>query len=953
MCWSFGALALAGEERYDYDALGRLVRVIDEQGRVTQYVYDAAGNILQVIVSGAGSAQPPAVTASTPASIRRGETKTVQITGVRLANAHVSTPDPGLDISGLQVSATQIAFSLTATAAALLGAQTISISSAAGATSVQIIVNPVLPRLGMSPLPIAVPPTGTGRNFFVTLSSADNIEHVVSLQSSNPSRMTVTPSITFAPGQTERIVTVTGVTAGNAAINLSSPLLAPTSVPVFVTAEFSGITTSFAPLLQVIKQEAPGSTSTAFGPFASPLVGVAKGAYMDGVAPSRFGVGTGPSNLVISGNDLGGVSGVSITPSAGLTLGAISVAPDGRSVTVPVTVAADAATTPRKVTLAGAAAPYFVARPGADQILVTLPPPQIDSIDPIFAITGSSATTLVVRGRNLQSPERVGVIPAGGVTFSSTPVASADGTSLTVQLSVSLLAVPGPRVLTVTTVGGTSDITASAANTLAIVNEAVAVNTPITAAQVGVVKQEAAPVQTLSAYASILGVVVPPAATAISPAVGIVGEIVNLTVSGFGLNNVTALQLSPANGVTVGALSPAPDGLSLSAQLSIAPTASQELREVRLFAGAAPVAFTNAAAALFRVSAPQAVFDSIAPIVLQVGAAPVTLTINGRNFQNASQVRLDPSAGITVTNLAVNGVGTQATVSISAAAGAATGPRALVLTTPAGDSSIALAAQNTLTLVNSIQYNVTPVDAQPLGVVLESNAPPAMLSVGPFVAPAVGVVLETAPPAPVQEAVRATIVGVAVGPFASAVQAPPLTPTSTGTLEIFGAGLADVTAVQIVPATGVAVGALTIAPDGTRVSAPLTLSGAPAGLRGVRVLRGAARVEFMPAGMNTFRIGTGVPAIESITPILESRGHTFTLLVRGQNLQDAIEVRADPAAGLTFDSVLVPNAAGTELAVRISIAPDAPLGARVIRVLTPGGASTGAAVPANTFTVLE
>ena len=69
----------AGEERYDYDALGRLVRVIDEQGRVMQYVYDAAGNILQVITG--GTAQPPAVTSINPTSIVRGETKQVSITG--------------------------------------------------------------------------------------------------------------------------------------------------------------------------------------------------------------------------------------------------------------------------------------------------------------------------------------------------------------------------------------------------------------------------------------------------------------------------------------------------------------------------------------------------------------------------------------------------------------------------------------------------------------------------------------------------------------------------------------------------------------------------------------------------------------------------------------------------------------------------------------------------------
>jgi len=947
--------ATAGEERYDYDALGRLVRVIDEQGRVTEYVYDAAGNILQVIVSGPGSSQPPVVTGVSETFIRRGESKSVQITGTGLTGAHVATPDSALDISGLQVTATQISFTLTAGAAAALGAHAISIGNAGGATSVQLAVNPVLPKLNMSPLPIAVPPTGSGRSFFATLSSADNIDHVVSLASSDPSRVTVSPaSVTFTAGETEKLVTVTGLTAGNAAINLTSPLLASNSVPVFVTAEFTGITTSFALPLQVIKQEAPGSVSTTFGPFASPLVGVAKGAYIEGVAPSRFGVGTGPTPLVISGNELGGVTGVAITPSTGLTLGAVSVAPDGRSVSVPVTVAANAPATVRRITLAGSSQPYLAARPGADQILVTLAPPEIDSIDPIFATPGTTAAALTIRGRNLQAPEAVTFSPGSGISVSATPVASADGTSLTVAYSVVPLAAAGTHVVRVHTMGGISDGTPSAANTFSVVNEVQATYAPIAATLLGVVKEDPAPPPEMrSAFAPIVGVVVPPAATGISPAVGIIGTSVDLTISGAGLSGVTAVQMLPADGVTLGTPSVNPDGSSVNLQVSIALGAPQSLREVRLFAGATQVLFTSAAASLFRVSAPLPELDSISPIVLQVGAAPVTLTITGRNFQNATLVRVEPAAGITVSPPTVNGAGTQASVTIGAAAGAATGPRTVILATPAGESPGTQTPASTLTLVNTIQGSITPVSAAALGVVLESAAPPATLAIGPVAAPDVGIVLETAPAAPPQETVRAMQLGVAVGPFATGVQAPPLTPTSTGTLVISGLGLADVTAVQIVPASNVAVGTLTIAPDGTRVEAPLLLSGAAAGLRGVRVLRGAEPVPFVPARNNTFRIGVGAPGIDSITPILESRGNTFTLLIRGQNFQDAIAVTAEPAAGLVFDHVPAPNAAGTELSVRVSIAPDAPLGARVIRVFTPGGATTDVAIPANTFTVLE
>ena len=949
----FAVPAFAGEERYDYDALGRLVRVIDEQGRVTEYVYDAAGNILQVITRAAGSAQPPAVTAFSPDAIRRGETRAFQITGTNFTGAQLATAAPGLDIFGLQVGATQISFSLSASLSAPLGTHPISISSAAGSTSVQLTVNPVLPKLGMSPQPIAVPPTKSGRNFFVSLSSADNIPHVVSVASANTAIATVSPaSVTFAAGEIEKLITVTGLSAGNTAINLTSTTLGSTSVPVFVTAEFTGITTSFAAQLQVVKEQAPGGASTSFGPFASPLVGIARGAYIEAVTPSRLGIGTGPTTLVITGNELGGVTGVTLSPSDGLTLGAISVAPDGRSVSVPVTVAPNAATTVRKVKLAGASQPYIAARPGADQILVTLPAPQIDSINPIFATVGTTGATLIIRGRNLQAPEAVSFAPGSGISVSSTPVASDDGSTLTVAYSVSPSAPTGSHVVRVHTVGGSSDATASAANTFSVVNEVQAVYTPIASTHLGVVKEEAAPpAPTLSAFSALLGLVRPPAATGLSPAVGIIGSEVTLTISGAGLNAVTSVQVLPSDGVTLGAPSAAADGTTLTVPLTLALNAPQTLREVRLFAGSTQVLFTDAAAALFRVSAPLPQLDSMTPIVLQVGAPAVTLTITGRNFQNTSAVRVDPSAGITISPPTVTS-STQVSVTISAAAGAAIGPRAVIVATPAGESPSAQTSANTLTLVNTIQGSVNPVTASAVGVVLETNAPPPTQAFGPFVAADVGVLVETVA-APAQDTVRATLVGVAIGPFATGVQAPPLTPTSSGTLVISGVGLADVSAVQIVPSTGIAVGALTISPDGTQVSAPLTLSGAATGLRGVRVLRGAVTVPFIPEGGDTFRIGVGTPGIDSISPILESRGNTFTMILRGQNFQDVTAVTATPGTGIRIDNAPSANGPGTEVTVRVSIAADAPLGSHVFQVHTPGGATTAEAVPANTFTVLE
>jgi hypothetical protein len=893
------------------------------------------------------------VATSTPGSIRRGETKAFQVTGTGLSGAHVSTSDPALDVSGLQVSATQVLFTLTAAAGATLGSRQITLSNAAGVASIQVTVNPVLPKLGVTPQPIAVPPTGVQRSYFVTLSNPDNIDHTVSLASSNPAIATVTPSsITFTAGQTEKLITIAGQAAGLAAVNLSSPALASSSAPIFVTANFSGISTSFAPPLGVTVQQAVVPNTISIGPVASTPLVVAFGSYLSGVAPDRLSIGTGPTDLVISGSGLGGVSGVSITPAEGITLGAITVAPDGNSVTVPVTVAPGAATTPRKVTLAGSAQPYLAARPGADQLLVTLPPPLIDSISPIFTDAGK-ALTLTIRGRRLQGGQ-VALAPSTGIAVSNEPSISADGTLLTVTMTVALSAPTGARVVTVTTPGGMSDTVGGAANTFTVVSQVNELVTPVVANLLGVVKQDDAPPPpaSLSAFATNVGVVVPPAATTISPTVGVIGRDLVLTVNGFGLNAVTSVQLLPPDGVTLGAPSAAADGLSLSIPLSIALNAPTNLREVKLFAGGNQVLFTDAAASLFRVSLPLAEFESMTPIVLRAGAAPVTLTITGRNFQNASQVRVEPAAGISVSALSVNGAGTQASVSISAAAGAATGQRAVIMATPAGESASALSAANTLVIVDHALSSVTPVVSSYLGVVLDQAVQPGSQTFGPFVSADVGVVIETTPPAAQPDTAFATLVGVAVGPFATGVQVPPLTPTSSGTLTVSGVGLTEVTALNIVPPTGVTVGTLTVSPDGTQVTAPLTLDAAPPGLRGVRVLRGGETLTFVPAGFNTFRIGAAVPSIDSITPILERRGQTFTMILRGQGFPDVTAVTATPATGIHIDNISA-NAAGTEISARFIIAPDAPLGARVIQIVTPGGSSSAEPLPANTFTVLE
>jgi YD repeat-containing protein len=111
-------------------------------------------------------------------------------------------------------------------------------------------------------------------------------------------------------------------------------------------------------------------------------------------------------------------------------------------------------------------------------------------------------------------------------------------------------------------------------------------------------------------------------------------------------------------------------------------------------------------AAAFAAAAPTAV--AIAPVVTAVtpvsGArgATLTLTLSGSGFGGATGVTLllnnATDTTITAANLAVNTDGTQATVDITIAAGAALGARVVQITTPGGNSTAAGTGGNLFTV---------------------------------------------------------------------------------------------------------------------------------------------------------------------------------------------------------------------------------------------------------------
>jgi YD repeat-containing protein len=954
-CALFIGSASAVTERYDYDPLGRLIRAVNEANQVTDYVYDAAGNLLEV--RNGGVAIAPAVSSLTPASLRRGETKVVTITGSGLLGASVAASDPELDIAHLKATATKIEFDLSASANAPVGTQPITIASAAGKATATITVAPLLPKVNVDPAPLAIPPDNVLRQFTIRLSHVDAVDHIVTLSASN-SNITVSPaSVTIPAGQLSVPANIKGVTAGQSVITLSSTTLGVSLVPVFITSEFVGITTSLAPILGVVLESTAQPNQTQITPMVSRQLGVLVGSALRSITPDRFNVGTASATLTIKGIGLEAAQTVAIEPGTGVTLGSPSVAPDGLTIAVPIAVTADAPVTQRRVIVrnaAGVALP--AASPSADRISIVRPQPQVESIEPLFG-TPDTTLTLTVRGRNLQEARAVLYNPSTGIATDAAPVVNSDGTMLTAGVALGLNAAVGDYAVAIATPGGTTTITAGPANTFKVVNEIHQAVTPIVAAAVGVLVQDgsAPSAPPVGLVAPAIGVAFGPVARGISPAVGIVGQNIALTIQGTDLNGVTSVDLAPNTGLSIGNVAVAPDGKSIAVPVAIASDALQTMRKVKVMVGASEIPFASPEASQFRVSLPIPELDSITPITLQTGQQPVPLVVRGRNFQNASAVKITPANDTTLTTPpAVNGDGTEITVNVSAAANAVPGARLVTVVTPAGESSATLGPTNTLTLSSAVGSTFTPVTSSLLGVVRLDNTAPPPTPVGPVLAPALGIVLQEVP-APISTTTSqfANTVGIAFGATALSLDANGFAPGFSGSVVVRGHELNGVTAASVVPSAGITLGAPTVAPDGKQVSVPMTVDAAAArGARTLRLSTAAGGIQFADPAAAQLRVGPGVPRIDSITPILANQGEIVTMTIRGSTFHDAVAVTAAPDSGIDLvPGTLSVNANGTELTVSFTIDADAPLGSRVIQVVVPGATSDAAPAPANTFTV--
>ncbi len=126
------------QAKFFYDALGRLGAVLNDQGEIALYSYDAVGNLLEISRNQAPTVAPT-ITAVTPNIIQAGATEVVTITGTNLLLASISTSHQDLKISAPQeFSDSLLTVTMTVPIPTNLGSTDVTVTNVVGSASASL-----------------------------------------------------------------------------------------------------------------------------------------------------------------------------------------------------------------------------------------------------------------------------------------------------------------------------------------------------------------------------------------------------------------------------------------------------------------------------------------------------------------------------------------------------------------------------------------------------------------------------------------------------------------------------------------------------------------------------------------------------------------------------------------------------------------------------------------------
>lgn len=932
-------------ERYEYDPTGQLRSIVRDDGTTLNFVYDAAGNLLSV------SPQAPegaVIHGIDPDTIRRGQSGSFVIDGIGLAGATVVSPTTDLAISDVAASESSISFQMSADLAAELGPRALNVL-VPGEPSAQVSVEVLSagPVLSVTPTPIAIPPDGQTYGYGLRLSEADTVDWTVALSVDSPDITVNPPSAVIPAGSLTAPFQLASATEGVYRLTIEANGHTQT-LPVFVTSEYRGINFAVAPLVGVTLAGGGGSAE-AEGIVTAPLVGVSVGPLVRAITPDALERGTTQA-LAFSGAGLATADALSVMPADGVSVLEVAADADGRRVVATVAVDAFAPLGTRRVKLLhqGMAYPAW-----DDRVLVADPAPRITGLLPHYVERGES-TRVRVSGENLAQATGVAVSPATYVSAAIESVA-ADGRSMWVQVGATALAAEGPRTLIVTTPSGASDGTPSPANTFWVTDRDPPLYTPIMAPLVGVNLGDGpvGPEVQATLVSPAVGVTLGSTITARSPAAWGRGQSIALGMLGQGLSGVDGLSVTPAAGVSIQGLAVGADGRSVTADITVAADAALGMRRLHLTRAGVAIPFATAELATVHITTPLPAVTGVSPNRVGPGSVQ-SLRVVGSHLGQVTAVTAVPGGGLSLGVPTLAADGGSLTVPLAVTDSATPGERAIVLHSPAGASSAVPTVANTVTVTENTPFTVSPLMAPLVGVTLGEAAGGGSTE-ALIMAPLVGVrVGEGGPGGSTELGIHTPQVGVAIGPAVFTAQASPLHSGLNGTVDLTGVGLDAIATADLVPqGQGVIVTGIATAADGR--SARLTVEVSPLAETGPYALALAATggqpIPLADPAAAVVDVAAAPPVVESISPIVGRPGETMLLTIRGTDLHKPTAVRFSPADGITVGSQFSASADGRTVTVPIHVNEDAALGARTLRIFTPGGGSDAASTPANTFTV--
>jgi hypothetical protein len=553
---------------------------------------------------------------------------------------------------------------------------------------------------------------------------------------------------------------------------------------------------------------------------------------------------------------------------------------------------------------------------GAIEYQGSVPAPTLTSVTPATGVRGT-AVSVTLTGTNLSG---VWTINLSGTGITVSNITAVNSTTVTATFTIAAGAATGARNISVTTPGGTSNVLTGAFT------------------------------------------VVAPTLTSISPATGVQGTAVAVTLTGTNLTGATAITLS-GTGITVSNLT-AVNSTTVTATFTIAASAGLGARNISV---TTPGGTTNVLTGAFTVTAPRVppTLTSITPATGERGFA-VTVTLTGTNLTGATAVNLSGS-GIAVSNITVVN-STTLTATFTITAGAATGARNISVTTPGGTSNVLTGA---FTVVAPTLTSISPatgVQGTAVAVTLTgtnlTGATAINLSGSGIAVSNITVVNSTTVTATFTIAANAGLgarnisvtspggtTNVLTGAFT--VTAPRVPPTLTSitpatgvrgsavTVTLTGTNLTGATAINL-SSTGITVSNITVV-NSTTLTATFTIAaGAGTGARNVSVTT--------PGGTSNVLTGAFTvvaPTLTSITPATGVKGFAVTVTLNGTNLTGATAITLS-GSGITVSNLTVVNS--TTVTATFTIAASAATGARNISVTTPGGTTN---VLTGAFTVVS